>query len=943
MKPPAPPARPAPRSAARARRAAAAQRRRRSASLKAREPAVTTRPLLFSYLLARTNPPVLYKATSTRRCADRRGAACSRRSWRREGPNAPTPAPARAPRVPPAGWRGRRAAARCPPDVRRVVARALARARRDLTAASARRRRRAEARRARVGFSRARAARARFRPRVADEAEALLFSRALSRAPLRRGVARRERDADGGRARRVALAAARLWQLDEMNRLVPGVDYEIDLQAETHVWGTDDRAPRRGALFKRVRAAVLERELWRQFAPLLARFRAPSARASSAAAPSARRSSRSSTSSTAGRACATATRGSARGAAPGARGVREARRRGESARAKNVPFLRRVPLSLSDRPRASRRALVRVGALGGRAPRARASSRARRDQGRQGARARRGGARAALRRARTERAPRSFPPRSRARPRARRARAQAVGMHARAAAVARGGGGAARLPRLGAAVREGARRGVRITDDDAKRQLLGVQAPGASIGGARRRRRRLDFETDARKPTDADGVETRCTPDPRPRPASASAGISPRAPFVPTRARSKTRVVAARRRHLRRASPRGVHHELVASRGASPPQRLARQARPRASSDAYSSRPRRAPVRAARSPPPRAPPRRPAAGVVAFARARLNVADVSASFCPHACARGSAPRSARSRAAERPSAPRRRQPRPRLAARIARKRRARGAADERIGTSGVDGGGGDRRLRRRVARTDGLPDAAARDGGSVRNDRALRGARPWRRRRRRRTTRRRGRATSTTTILEVQAREPADGGPRESGARGAGLRIPPGRELGRAAAALALRRAAPEEYIHASRAHLGHAAPAAARPERGRLARARARAPPPPRRRTRAAAQRASGQAGGNPPASAEAALISASPRRRSKSARSLLPEAGSPRGIIVFSRVFCTERGPCLFTSSVSGARSARATRSRKRAGKLCFRTSESTAAQSVAVTHRG
>ena len=99
------------------------------------------------------------------------------------------------------------------------------------------------------------------------------LARALSRSPLRYEAWLAENvTPTADELADVALAAARLWQLDEMNRLVPGVDYEIDLQAETHVWGTDDKAPR--PLFKRVRAAVLERELWRQFAPLLARFRA---------------------------------------------------------------------------------------------------------------------------------------------------------------------------------------------------------------------------------------------------------------------------------------------------------------------------------------------------------------------------------------------------------------------------------------------------------------------------------------------------------------------------------------------------------------------------------------------------------------------------------------------------------------------------------------------
>ena len=68
----------------------------------------------------------------------------------------------------------------------------------------------------------------------------------------------------------VAAAAERLWEIDALNRLVPGVDYTLDLQAETKVWQTVDVASR--PLFRSVRAAVLKRELWAKFLPLLDRY-----------------------------------------------------------------------------------------------------------------------------------------------------------------------------------------------------------------------------------------------------------------------------------------------------------------------------------------------------------------------------------------------------------------------------------------------------------------------------------------------------------------------------------------------------------------------------------------------------------------------------------------------------------------------------------------------
>lgn len=68
----------------------------------------------------------------------------------------------------------------------------------------------------------------------------------------------------------VLRACARLWELD-VNRLTPGVDYEIDLQGRSKGY-SHDAAP--GPLFKFVGTEVWEKPTFKLFYPLLAHYRA---------------------------------------------------------------------------------------------------------------------------------------------------------------------------------------------------------------------------------------------------------------------------------------------------------------------------------------------------------------------------------------------------------------------------------------------------------------------------------------------------------------------------------------------------------------------------------------------------------------------------------------------------------------------------------------------
>lgn len=64
----------------------------------------------------------------------------------------------------------------------------------------------------------------------------------------------------------IRLACTRLWDLDS-NRLVPGRDYELDIQQGTRPYSTGDRASR--PLFKRVDPSIWRRPTYRTFRMLL--------------------------------------------------------------------------------------------------------------------------------------------------------------------------------------------------------------------------------------------------------------------------------------------------------------------------------------------------------------------------------------------------------------------------------------------------------------------------------------------------------------------------------------------------------------------------------------------------------------------------------------------------------------------------------------------------
>ena len=74
----------------------------------------------------------------------------------------------------------------------------------------------------------------------------------------------------------LSLACTRLWELD-VNRLVPGVDYEIDLQQGKKPYETGDRADK--PLFKWVDQDVLVRPTWASFIALLDNYEASEGKA----------------------------------------------------------------------------------------------------------------------------------------------------------------------------------------------------------------------------------------------------------------------------------------------------------------------------------------------------------------------------------------------------------------------------------------------------------------------------------------------------------------------------------------------------------------------------------------------------------------------------------------------------------------------------------------
>ena len=65
----------------------------------------------------------------------------------------------------------------------------------------------------------------------------------------------------------VAAGCNKLWELDEDRRLIPFVDYEIDLQEGKKSYQTGDFAP--GPLFKMLSPTVLERPTYKAFYDLL--------------------------------------------------------------------------------------------------------------------------------------------------------------------------------------------------------------------------------------------------------------------------------------------------------------------------------------------------------------------------------------------------------------------------------------------------------------------------------------------------------------------------------------------------------------------------------------------------------------------------------------------------------------------------------------------------
>ena len=74
----------------------------------------------------------------------------------------------------------------------------------------------------------------------------------------------------------LSAACTRLWSLD-VGRLLPGIDYEIDLQHGKKPYETGDRAD--GPLFKWVDQDVLARPTWASFIALLDNYEAAEGKA----------------------------------------------------------------------------------------------------------------------------------------------------------------------------------------------------------------------------------------------------------------------------------------------------------------------------------------------------------------------------------------------------------------------------------------------------------------------------------------------------------------------------------------------------------------------------------------------------------------------------------------------------------------------------------------